>query len=78
MSDCAPPAHVTPRDLHAPRRKASVWVVFFVSGWKRYGLDVPVRGGDASSRWGLPGVSFLTAGRRIDVDFSIIERSCRR
>ena len=77
MSDGAPPLHVTPRNLHAPRRKAGIWVVVFVSRWEFDWLTVPLRGGDACSRRGLPSVSFLTAGGRVDVDFSIIERTCR-
>ena len=30
-----------------------------------------------TQRWGYPSVSFLTAGGRVDADFSIIERTCR-
>ena len=77
MADGAPPAHVTPRNLRAPWRKAGVWVVVFVSGRKLDGVTVPLRGGNPSGRWGIPSVSFLTAGGRIDADFSIIERACR-
>ena len=39
---------------------------------------MPIRSGDAICRWRAPSVSFLTARRRIDADFSIIERPCRQ
>jgi hypothetical protein len=39
---------------------------------------VPLRGGDPGGRRGISSVSFLTAGGRVDADFSIIGRTCGR